>query len=108
MFHSQTLDFDLHMPQIKLRRTAKKLAEPSTDAGAIRWGNGILLVSVIGGLLSVLFAYFLDAYIPMGAEIVAHIGVLFFAGTLKLGYVVRLNGQYLKQTALGVRLPQLD
>lgn len=67
-------------------------------------GNGILLASGLGIVLTVLVAYSFAEYFPIPIQIVAHIGTLLFAGTLKLGYIVQLSGKHHLQQKQRIRL----
>ncbi|WP_271407896.1 transmembrane sensor/regulator PpyR [Pseudomonas sp. Q1-7] len=51
---------------------------------------GGTLTAVLGTLL----AYVLDAYLPIGVQVLAHFLTLLGPTAIKLGYVLRLHRQY--------------
>lgn len=72
-----------------------KRSKPSHRRRALaiyRVGNGTLLLSALALLTTLFVAYTHHHLFSMVTQIAAHIGMMLAAGTLKLGYVMRLNG----------------
>lgn len=64
-------------------------------------GNIALILSAIGLIASILIAYTHAYLFSMASQVVAHITMMLTAGTLKLGYIVRLNGTHLLKNSRG-------
>lgn len=65
-------------------------ADTDTMEKLLHCANAALLLSILAVLATAVLAYPMAGYLPMGAQIGAHIATLLFATTLKLSYVVRL------------------
>jgi hypothetical protein len=61
-------------------------------------GNWILFLSVAGFLFSIAGGYTHADFFSFEIQVFSHILMMLCAGTIKLGYVIRLNG--LRQSAL--------
>lgn len=54
----------------------------------------LLAGGTLTATLGTLLAYVLDAYLPIGLQVLAHFLTLLGPTAIKLGYVLRLHGQY--------------
>lgn len=86
-------------PYISGEREMKTL-EKLNPKQIVKIANFILLLSILGTLISTIIAY--AELFSMTIQIIAHIAIMVLVGTLKLGYILRLNGIHLDKQGHGV------
>lgn len=52
--------------------------------------NSAMVWSLLGLVMTIVMAYPMAHYLPMGIQILAHVGTLLFAVGIKVAYVARL------------------